>query len=623
MGSIAQSEAKESFALQRNNARTAILEAARRLALHDSATGFSLATVAKEAGFVAATVYGYFRSKEELILAVIADDLAALAALMRTRAVVEEPVGVAPTEDIRATADSPSDEISAELQTTAVQTIAAPEMPVGEANASGSASPQKDAPVAAHPEPQSPEASNAARAGLSEDRPRVDAWLERRLRVFERALTDLERRMTEAESSAASAGSRSGDAAQTLLQRMDAFEREQNDLQQKLLQRLEQAERRQKGFSAEMRAGLNDAAGRLERLELGRPNAPVESLAGTTPSGEEDEGSIPAGDAIRIGRESRLKEDGYIAAARRAASAAAVLSDVRPVPEEHSAWRQFVEKRVRFSRKQNLILGSATFVFFLVGGYAAFQIGEAQGREVRVAATTRPATAIVQQASAGVQPRIAFAATPLDRLSSMAEAGNPRAELMVGLKYLHGDGVTADAPRAFHWVEKAAQVHEPLAQYWLGLMYQHGDGTPPDSVEALQWYEAAAGQGNCRAMHALGVAYAEGEGTGKDLAQAAHWFQRAAALGYVNSQFNLAVLYERGDGVPQSLGEAYKWYSIAAAQGDRESRTRVEALKAQLPQSDLQEAQLAAEQFRPESVDREANITPAMADLASSALVSR
>jgi localization factor PodJL len=154
-------------------------------------------------------------------------------------------------------------------------------------------------------------------------------------------------------------------------------------------------------------------------------------------------------------------------------------------------------------------------------------------------------------------------------------------------------------------------------------MYQHGDGTPPDSVEALRWYEAAAGQGNCRAMHALGVAYAEGEGTDKDLVQAAHWFQRAADLGYVNSQFNLAVLYERGDGVPQSLREAYKWYSIAAAQGDRESRTRVEALKLQIPQTDLQGAQIAAQEFHPASADREANIVPAMADLASSALVSR
>ncbi|MGH9694879.1 MAG: helix-turn-helix domain-containing protein, partial [Bryobacteraceae bacterium] len=90
MGSTARSEAKESFALQRNSARTAIIEAARRLALHEGAISFSLATVAKEAGFVAATVYGYFRSKEELILAVIADDLAALAALMRTRTVAEE-----------------------------------------------------------------------------------------------------------------------------------------------------------------------------------------------------------------------------------------------------------------------------------------------------------------------------------------------------------------------------------------------------------------------------------------------------------------------------------------------------------------------------------------------------
>jgi TPR repeat protein len=476
----------------------------------------------------------------------------------------------------------------------------------------------------AQPEAPASDSGNGAKTSVAEERPRVDAWLERRLRVFERALTDLERRMSESESSASNAGSRSQDAAQTLLQRMDEFERQQNELQQKVGQRLEAFERRQKGLSAEMRAGLNDASGRLERLELGRTNASLGTLAGvaTADDGDEANGNIPADDMVRIGRESSLQEDGYITVARRAASAAAVLSDIRPPPEEPSAWRHFVEKRVRLSRKQNLTLGGATLLLFLVGGYAGFHIGEANGREARVA-VAHPGAVVAQHAPAKVQQRAGLASTPLDRVSALAEAGNPRAELMVGLRYLHGDGVQPDAPRALHWVEKAAEAHEPLAQYWLGLMYQHGDGTPPDSVEALRWYEAAAGQGNCRAMHALGVAYAEGEGIDKDLVQAAHWFQRAADLGYVNSQFNLAVLYERGDGVPQSLREAYKWYSIAAAQGDRESRTRVEALKLQIPQTDLQGAQIAAQEFHPASADREANIVPAMADLASSALVSR
>ncbi|HEY4115137.1 MAG TPA: TetR family transcriptional regulator [Rhizomicrobium sp.] len=618
MGSLAQSEAKPKFAVQRNAARTAILEAARRLALRDSASAFSLATVAKEAGFVAATVYGYFRSKEELILAVIAEDLVALAALMRTGRSAEDSANT----DNSATAAQEEPAADSQAAPTPVEAATAA---VAVSPALVDPQPEKGAAAAAQPEPQSAEPANVVRPSFTDDRPRVDAWLERRLRVFERALTDLERRMTESESRAANSDSRSTDAAQTLLQRMDEFERQQNELQQKLAQRTEALERRQKGLSAEMRAGLNDASGRIERLELGKASMPRE--AGASPTVTEDDASTDAesssGDGITIGRESRSEEDGYIAAARRAASAAAVLSDIHTghTPEVRSSWRRFVETRVRLSRKQNMLAGSATFLLFVIGAYAAFQIGHAGGREGRVAAVAHPAVAVAQRVS--VAARKTAAATPLDRLSALAAAGDPRAELMIGLKYLHGHDVKADASRAFRWVEKAASAHEPLAQYWLGIMYQHGNGTQPDSVAALRWYEAAAGQGNCRAMHALGVAYAEGEGTGKDLAQAAHWFQRAAELGYVNSQFNLAVLYERGDGVPQSLGEAYKWYSIAAAQGDQESRTRVEALKSQLPQSDLQEAQLAAQQFHAASIDRQANVVPAMADLASSALISR
>lgn len=75
-------------------------------------------------------------------------------------------------------------------------------------------------------------------------------------------------------------------------------------------------------------------------------------------------------------------------------------------------------------------------------------------------------------------------------------------------------------------------------------------------------------------------------------------------------QFNLAVLYERGLGVPQSLTEAYKWYAIAATQGDNELKARVVALTTQLSASDHDSAQKAADTFRPEPLNRAANVPP-------------
>ena len=63
--------------------RTAILAAARRVAARDGARDLSLRGVAAEAGFAPAALYGYFRNKDELLLALATDDLTALARAMR------------------------------------------------------------------------------------------------------------------------------------------------------------------------------------------------------------------------------------------------------------------------------------------------------------------------------------------------------------------------------------------------------------------------------------------------------------------------------------------------------------------------------------------------------------
>ncbi len=203
----------------------------------------------------------------------------------------------------------------------------------------------------------------------------------------------------------------------------------------------------------------------------------------------------------------------------------------------------------------------------------------------------------------------------LDRLTALANAGNARAELVVALKYLDGDGVPVNDTEAFKWLSRSAQAGEPVAQYRLGTMYERGRGTTADQAKAVQWYQAAANQGNRKAMHNLAVAYAEGSGVKKDFAEASRWFARAANLGLSDSQFNLAVLYERGLGVPQSLLNAYKWYAIAAAQGDAESKARLQAIAPQMSADDHAAAQHAADTFRPAPLDPRANVSPTMADV--------
>src|SRR5580700_9274976 len=77
----------------RNATRSAILDAARRVAARDGARNLSLRATAAEAGFAPAALYGYFQNKNDLLLALAADDLSGLARAMRSAAGAQEGPG--------------------------------------------------------------------------------------------------------------------------------------------------------------------------------------------------------------------------------------------------------------------------------------------------------------------------------------------------------------------------------------------------------------------------------------------------------------------------------------------------------------------------------------------------
>lgn len=229
-------------------------------------------------------------------------------------------------------------------------------------------------------------------------------------------------------------------------------------------------------------------------------------------------------------------------------------------------------------------------------------------------------TAALPQQQAGQQPPrpgqpAINGKSAIDRLTQAANGGNAKAELIVGLKYLEGDGVPANEGEAVKWLAKAADKGEPVAQYRLGTLFERGRGMQADAAKAARWYQAAATQGNRKAMYNLAVAFTTGAGVNKDYAEASRWFLKAANLGLSDSQFNLAVLYERGLGVPQNLVDAYKWYAIAAAQGDGESKSRLAAISSQLDNEARAAAQHAADVFKPGGLDARANVAPTVNDV--------
>jgi AcrR family transcriptional regulator len=73
----------ERRARERGATRASILQAARRVAAREGARNLSLRSVAAEAGYAPAALYGYFTGKDDLLLALAAEDLASISRAMR------------------------------------------------------------------------------------------------------------------------------------------------------------------------------------------------------------------------------------------------------------------------------------------------------------------------------------------------------------------------------------------------------------------------------------------------------------------------------------------------------------------------------------------------------------
>ncbi|MGD8479798.1 MAG: tetratricopeptide repeat protein [Methyloceanibacter sp.] len=89
----------------------------------------------------------------------------------------------------------------------------------------------------------------------------------------------------------------------------------------------------------------------------------------------------------------------------------------------------------------------------------------------------------------------------------LAERGDARAQLILGLMYVEGKGVSQDKAEAVKWFRLAAEQGDARAQYNLGNMYAAGKGVPQDYIQARQWLYVSAEQGDVDAQARLGILY--------------------------------------------------------------------------------------------------------------------
>ena len=548
--------------------RATIMDTARAVAEREGVENLTLGKVATQTGLQRSLVYRLFARKEDLLMSIVAEDLAALARRMHG---IDWPQG----------GDTPETAVILSLPR-------APDAPAAETPAE-MVDIAKDVSVALAAAPATeavvPRQRLARRADLAQvlggDEPEAtprtpDAWLERRLRVFERAMTAMEARQEQVEKNSRAAVS----TAEENIKALEAAIEE-------LKTRADAGDARHKSSSNEVRAALNETALRIQTVEGVARAALAENSVAVAPVAEvapvAPEAEAPAASPAEPSPADTAPKS-FIAGVRQSVVAASAAAAANAQTEVKAS-----EGRKGITRY--LLGGLVVLVIFIAAAGMAFSKGVDDGRRDALTHVTP------------MSHRTAARETSLDRLTARARAGDTAAELGIALRYLSGS--PKDMAAAMHWATLAAVHGQPVAQYVLGTLY-----TQSAPAKALQWFEAAALQGNRKAMHALAIAYAEGQGTAKSSPEAVRWFSRAAGLGYVDAQFNLAVLYERGTGVPQSLLDAYKWYAVAGRQGDAEAKLRIEALRTQLNADDMAAAQHAADAFQAAPYDVAANTVP-------------
>jgi hypothetical protein len=98
-------------------------------------------------------------------------------------------------------------------------------------------------------------------------------------------------------------------------------------------------------------------------------------------------------------------------------------------------------------------------------------------------------------------------------LENAAQAGNFAAQVELGGKYEHGEGVPKDPAKANHLYCRAAKYGHAEAQFKLGWLYANGRGVTKDDAVAGTLFQMAADRGHTHAAQLLGVVRQQGNVT--------------------------------------------------------------------------------------------------------------
>lgn len=164
---------------------------------------------------------------------------------------------------------------------------------------------------------------------------------------------------------------------------------------------------------------------------------------------------------------------------------------------------------------------------------------------------------------------------------NVSERGNPSAQVLLAIAYLHGDGgLTANPAEAARWFEKAALQGNSFAEGRLADLYEEGSGVQKNLKLAADWRERSARRGNIEAQRKLGRMYLRGEGVAQNYSLAQNWLQQAADGGDPEAAYLLSHMYRHGLGSQRDPDLASNWLAKSAERGYLEAIRLLHAVEA-------------------------------------------
>jgi len=117
------------------------------------------------------------------------------------------------------------------------------------------------------------------------------------------------------------------------------------------------------------------------------------------------------------------------------------------------------------------------------------------------------------------------------------------------------------------WYHEQAQAGNPVAQFLLGIKYETGTDVPKDPARAAQLFERAAKQGHTDAQFKLASLLETGRGVVADRDVAEAWYRAAAFDGHGPAQYNLSLMLLSAARDEDARVEGLSWLMRAGRRG--------------------------------------------------------